>query len=114
MRYLLIAALFVAGCAKKQAPEGILSKAEMVKVLCEIYITEDKVQRLGVRVDSSAQVFSVMKDKISHRTGIPDSVFHRSLQYYVERPKDMEVIYTALVDSLNLREQRSSVGNESQ
>ena len=35
-----------------------------------------------------------------------DSVFKKSFDYYMDRPKEMELIYTALVDSLSLMEQR--------
>jgi hypothetical protein len=99
-------------CNKKRPPEGILSKKDMVNVLKEIYIAEDKVQRMGVRFDSANRVMVLMTDKIAARTGVSDSVFRNSMRYYMDRPKEMEAIYTVLVDSLNLMEQRSSFGNE--
>jgi hypothetical protein len=40
-----------------------------------------------------------------------DSVFRKSLDYYMARPRTLEHIYTALIDSLNLREQRISTGD---
>jgi len=33
-------------------------------------------------------------------------VFRKSMDYYMDHPMEMELIYTSLVDSLNLREQR--------
>ena len=101
--------LLLLACETKQKPKGILSHHDMVKVLREIYIAEDKVNRIGVQVDSSARIFEIMKEKIAAKTGIPDSTFRRSMQYYVNKPKELELIYTALVDSLNLQEQRLSV-----
>jgi hypothetical protein len=106
--------LVVFSCSRPKAPEGVLSQKEMVQVLTEIYLTEDKIQRMGIRVDSANKVFKVMRGKIEERTGIPDSVFRASLRYYMERPREMEKIYTILVDSLNLKEQRSSFGAEEQ
>lgn len=104
---LLVLIVVVISCKRTSGPEGILSKADMVRVMLEIYVAEDKVQRLSLTTDSSQKVFSFMKARIESRTGIPDSVFRQSLEYYRHRPKDMESIYTALVDSLSLREQRS-------
>jgi hypothetical protein len=99
--------LYIASCEQKRT-EGILSHKEMVQVLTEIYIAEDKINRLSLEPDSSRQIFAQMKSKIETKTGIPDSVLKRSLDYYMEHPVEMERIYTALVDSLNLKEQRTS------
>lgn len=89
-----------------------MTKKEMVKVLMEVYLAEDKVSRLSLKPDSSKKVFAVFKDKVFDKVAVKDSLFDASFDYYMNRPKDMETIYTALVDSLNLREQRSSFSKE--
>jgi len=94
-------------CHRSARPEGILSHAEMVKTLTEIYVVEEKVNRLGLIRDSSEKVFDSLRTRIFRNMPYPDSVFKKSLDYYTDRPKEMEVIYTALVDSLQLREQRA-------
>ena len=78
----------------------------MVAVMSELYITEQKVSSMGLRRDSLEQIADVMKDKIFAKVGITDSVFRKSMDYYMDHPMEMELIYTSLVDSLNLREQR--------
>ena len=105
----LVLLLLLLACEKKRRPEGILGHQDMVKVLREIYIAEDKVNRMGVQVDSSARIIEIMKEKIAEKTGIPDSTFRKSMRYYINKPKELELIYSALVDSLNLQEQRLSV-----
>jgi hypothetical protein len=94
-------------CKKKQVPEGILTRDKMVAVMSELYVTEQKISTLGVKRDSLSQMFDVMKEKVFAAQGITDSVFRKSMDYYMDRPLEMETIYTSLVDSLNLREQRS-------
>ena len=79
----------------------------MVKVLAEIYITEQKVSELSLGLDSSALVFDMLDDKVFESIGTTDSVFRKSVNYYIDHPKDMERIYSILVDSLQLREQRT-------
>jgi hypothetical protein len=108
--YLTILAGMVVFGSCEEKKEAVLSEKEMVQVLTEIYIAEDKVNRMSLDPDSSKKVFDIMMVKISHKTGVSDSVFKKSLEYYSSRPKEMEKIYTALVDSLNLKEQRSSAG----
>jgi hypothetical protein len=107
---LIAIVLSLAGCKKSNTvPHGILTKDQMVKVLSEIYIAEEKVNKLSLQADSSQAVFEIFKGKVFDKTGTPDSVFNRSFEYYMDNPKELELIYTALVDSLQLREQRAPV-----
>ena len=94
-------------CQKKETtPEGILSNDQMVNVLSELYVIEQKISTLGVKRDSLNQIFDEMKSRVFEKTGVTDSVFRRSLNYYMDHPQTLEVVYTSLIDSLNLREQR--------
>jgi hypothetical protein len=110
VRMLIFSAMIGLQSCEEKKETGILSEKEMVRILTEIYITEDKVNRLALGPDTSRQIFQKMKGKIELKTGVPDSVFMRSLEYYSRRPEQMENIYTALVDSLNLKEQRVPAG----
>jgi hypothetical protein len=80
----------------------------MVEVMTELYISEQKFSTLGITRDSMRQVFGMMEGRIFENLNTTDSVFRQSLDYYMNRPATLEMIYTALVDSLNLREQRLS------
>lgn len=80
----------------------------------ELYIAEEKVNHLALSRDSARQVFDVMGTKVFESAAISDSVFRESFDYYMERPREMELIYTALVDTLQLREQRAPFSLEHQ
>jgi hypothetical protein len=99
--------ILLQSCEEKKQ-EKVLSRDEMVKVLTEIYVIEDKINRLTLERDSSEKIFEMMFQKISDKTGYPDTLIKKSLTYYRERPAEMQKIYTALVDSLSLREQRAA------
>jgi hypothetical protein len=101
------AALVTLNSCEQKKEQNVLSHQEMVRVMSEIYLVEDKVNRLSLDPDSSRKVFEVMKEKALQKTEISDSVLQRSLNYYMEHPIEMEKIYTTLVDSLNLKEQRT-------
>lgn len=96
----------VISCGEK-APEDILSRAEMVQIMEELYIAEEKVNQLGVSRDSSVRVATLMGQKVFENAAVTDTVFRKSFDYYMEHPREMELIYTALVDTLQLREQRA-------
>ncbi len=105
-RILPLLIFFISCKEQPRTPPGILSKEEMVNVLSEVYITEEKISRLSLEFDSAQEVFYLMRDDIARKTGIPDSTFQRSLRYYGDRPVQIQEIYAALIDSLQLREQR--------
>ncbi len=97
----------VFACSKKErVPDGILNKEQMVNMLSELYVVEQKISVLGIKRDSLTQIFDVMKDSVFIKAGTTDSVFRQSLNYYMDRPEVFEGLYTALIDSLNLREQQ--------
>jgi hypothetical protein len=93
-------------CGESDRDKNILTKAQMVKAMTEIYLAEQKINRLGVPRDSAEHEFERFKQLVFEKIDVKDSVFKRSFNYYMDRPKDMEFIFTALVDSLSLMEQR--------
>jgi Domain of unknown function (DUF4296) len=95
-------------CTDAQKPANLLSEEEMTRVMMEVYTYEEKINRLNLRRDSAEKIFLLAEPIIFQKIGVPDSVFKRSYDYYIEHPKQLESIYTALVDSLNLREQKLS------
>ena len=99
--------IFALSCSdKRQVPEGILTHNQMVEVMAELYITEQKVSTMGLKRDSLEQIADVMKELVFAKFAVTDTVFRKSMDYYMDHPQDMELIYTSLVDSLNLRQQR--------
>lgn len=103
----LVSLLLLGACRKStSAPTGILSKEDMVKILSDVLVTEEKINRLSLPVDSSKAVFRGLEVKMFEKAGVSDTVFRKSFDYYMDRPREMEEIYTALVDTLQLREQR--------
>lgn len=104
----LLAIVTSCGDGDKEA-QPVLSHAEMVKTLTEIYISEQKINRLGLPRDSAEREFERFKKIMFNKLGVSDSVFKRSFDYYMDRPREMEQIYSALVDSLSLKEQRLDI-----
>jgi hypothetical protein len=104
-------ALLMAWClacsTPERKPDGLLSPEEMRVILRDIYIVEDKITRMQVGVDSSAQMMYVFKEMVLEKHKVSDSIFTASYDYYVDHPKELELIYSSLVDSLQLEEERS-------
>jgi hypothetical protein len=106
---LFFALLFYSGCWKDKKSAQVLSKEQMVNALAKIYICEQKIYKLALGSDSSQEVFTKLKGRVFKEIGTSDSVFRKSYDYYMDRPQDLEQIYSALVDTLNLYEQRGNI-----
>ena len=102
--------LVALSCGKGSTPEGILSKAEMSSLLVELYIAESRITLSRIPRDSAYRVMKPYEDSLLWRRGLTDSTVRKSYAYYLERPKVMEQILDAVIDTLSLREQRA--GNQ--
>lgn len=100
--------LVVSACGKSERPEGILTEKQMVNVMTELYVAEEKASRLSIPYDSTRKLFPMFSAKAFEKAGVSDSVFRKSLDYYMREPEKLENIYTILVDSLNLKAQRAN------
>jgi hypothetical protein len=109
LTFVALLTLLQACGSKNETPAGILSQEQMVSVLRNIYISEEKVNRLTLPRDSALVLFGRMEDKVFETTGVTDSAFEKSLNYYFEHPEDLQKIYAAVVDSLQLQEQRTPI-----
>jgi hypothetical protein len=102
----MIVLLCVSCIESDKSDKTVLTPPQMVEILKEIYLAESKINQRGLARDSSEREFARFKEVIFEKVNVSDSVFKRSFDYYMDRPKEMEMIYTALVDSLSLMEQR--------
>jgi hypothetical protein len=94
-------------CQKEERPSEILTPEQMVESLSELYVMEAKVSNIPANRDSTLKIAAYLEARAFDKLGITDSVFKKSYNYYLDRPKELEEIYTILIDSLNLREQRA-------
>ena len=101
--------LVLAACSEAKRPESILSENEMITLLAEIYELEERVGGLELPRDSAIKIFPHYKKELFLKKNISDSVFLRSMDYYMEHPDRMERIYTAVIDSLNLKAEGAAV-----
>lgn len=108
--FLILLIAFAACKEDKNRSEDILSKEQMVSVLTDIHIAEAQVGMKNLPLDSSKKVFTSFENEILKKYKIDSAVFKRSYQYYLkENLKEMDVIYSAVVDSLSMREVRKKL-----
>ncbi len=96
----------LAGCISqtKPVPPGILPKEKMVEYLIDLQITESKITYLNLPQDTVRKFYSRIQKELLQKHHISDSAYYKSLSYYLYDVNGMEDIYSAVVDSLSLRE----------
>lgn len=102
---LSICFILLIGC-KDERPEGILDKGTMTNIIIDVYIGEGKVSALNVKRDSSLIVYEAYEKLIYEKYAIDKDTYKKSLSYYYNNPAQLDEIYEAVMDSLNVREQK--------
>lgn len=104
-KYLIYILLLInLACGGNSLPQGILNEDEFVEVLIDIHLAEGLVSTLPINFDSAKTLYPYLEKVVFENHGIPDSVFIKSLEYYLLDPIKMERIYSRTVDSLNVQE----------
>nr|WP_262908731.1 DUF4296 domain-containing protein [Hymenobacter translucens] len=87
-----------------QAPDQLLTKERMVQLLIQVHLNEARVEASRLSADSSRALYNKLHQELLWNKEVTDSVFRASYHYYAVHGKDLEEIYTTVVDSLAMRE----------
>ena len=96
--------LMVIGCSTETVPTDIMDEPQMVEFLMDLHLSEAAVQDLRLKPDSANVVFATVEKYLYKKHKITDSLFYNSYNYYLDHPVILEEIYSAVIDSLTLRE----------
>lgn len=96
----------VVSCKQDIRPPDVLAPNEFANVLTEIYLAEARLTGKTLLRDSALQLFIPYEQHLFQQFHYSDSVIHKTYQYYFDRPEQLEKIYAAIIDTLNLREQK--------
>jgi hypothetical protein len=99
-----ISLLLLVSCAKNKTPEGILDEDKMVELLVDIHMAEGLVSTFPIHYDSSKVLYPLFEKEIFEKHQVPDSVFRKSLEYYMRDARIMDRLYARTIDSLHVIE----------
>jgi len=102
--FLSIIILVAVSCASNTGPEIIMAEEDMINYLIDLHIAEAGVQNLRLKGDSAKIVFAAREKQMLLEHQISDSVFINSYNYYLNHPVQLERIYSAVVDSISLKQ----------
>jgi hypothetical protein len=102
---IIFIALSIFACQEDKLKNDILPPATMSNILIDIHIAEAKVNHIGIgNRDSSSATYVAMENQILKKHKVAKKKYIKSFRYYNSRPKEMDEIYTAVIDSLNVRQ----------
>ncbi|MCH7410301.1 DUF4296 domain-containing protein [Belliella sp. DSM 111904] len=96
-------------CSRDSKPEGVLDQAKMIAVLIDIHLSEGYVSTLPINYDSSRTLYPMFEHDVFEKHNVIDTVFHKSLEYYISKPKLIDKIYESIIDSLNVIEKEGLI-----
>jgi hypothetical protein len=76
----------------------------MIDFLIDLHIIEAKLSLSHIPNDSVKLFFDEVEDSLYRKHQITDSIYKKSYQFYLENIDLMEEIYSAVVDSMSVRE----------
>ncbi len=93
--------VIVCACTAKEAPEDLIGRKKMTKVLTEVHLLEAKITQLTISPKDSIQsVYDHFEKLLFEDLEITQEQYDRSFNYYVDNPAELEKVYNAVVDSL--------------
>lgn len=103
----MLSILFFATACQDKRPADVLSKQEYAEYLVNIYVAEAKINTLAITPDSAMHLFQPFEASLLQKYSTSDSVIQKTYEYYLGHPEELELVFTAVIDTLNLLEQKS-------
>jgi hypothetical protein len=91
---------------KDSKPALVLPREKLTALIIEMYLAEAKMDATSFSRDSTIKFFIPQEKKLLQKLGITDSTLKITYDYYLQHPKEFEEVYDAVIDSLNLQEQK--------
>lgn len=106
--YMLIVLALAGGCRTEKTPPGVLNKKDYAQYLVNVYVAEAKLNTLAITPDSAMKIFQPFQQSLVKDFNTSDSVIQKTYQYYLAHPDQLEQVYTTVIDTLSLMEQRAN------
>ena len=110
-RVLVLAPLFLAlpACQRPEEPPqpaDLMPREHMAQMLADLHQLEAQVESSRLSPDSARALFLAQQKSLLWKHEVTDSAFQRSYRYYGIHGKDLNEIYTGVIDTLGKREAR--------
>lgn len=85
-------------------PQPLMPREQLVSLLADLHTLEARVEAAGLSPDSARALYLSQQKNILWRREVSDSLFQQSYRYYASHNKDLDEIYSLVVDTLAMRQ----------
>lgn len=104
----LLSIIFLGGCVKpKSTPPDLIGKAKMSEILVNIHVTEANIEQEQIQLDSAKAIYYSAHKDILAEYNVSEEQFKTSFLYYLGEVKQMDEIYTLVLDKLSVMEAKN-------
>ena len=89
-------------------PAHVMSRDALTALLIDMYLAESRINLQSLPGDTAYKYFIPFEDSVFKQRALRDSLLRSTYQYYLSHPEELEQVYAAVVDSLNLRLQKAA------
>lgn len=89
-------------------PAKLLPRDQLVSLLVDLHVLEARVEASRLPTDSAHVLYRQQVKDVYWRHDTDEETFKQSINYYASHGKDLENIYTIVVDSIAMRQFRVS------
>ena len=110
---LALAPVLLSQCERPEEqvpPAKLLPQAQMVSLLVDLHVTEARVEASRLPHDSARVLYREQAKSVYWRHNTDEQAFRESMRYYATHGKDLEEIYTTVVDSIQARQNGGTPG----
>lgn len=83
-------------------PDDLIPKDRMILVMTEMVKLETHIKDTYTRVDRFYNVMNASGDSLLKGMGVTPEAFDSSMKYYASHQKEMEEIYSEVLENLNI------------
>ena len=81
-----------------------MPRPQLVSLLADLHTLEARVEAAGLTPDSARALYLQQQKAILWRREVSDSLFQQSYRYYASHGKDLDEIYSVVIDTLAMRQ----------
>ena len=98
---ILLCLLFACAKQKENIPQDILSEKEFVVVLKDIHLAKAKFElQKNKDIERGKNELANSYTLIYKKNNVSEDTFKKTLDYYAQNPKKLEIIYTDVLEQL--------------
>ncbi len=90
-------------------PENFINKNDMINILIDLHIAEAKVSVINLQMEEARKNYAIERKIIFKKYKTSQMAFDSSFKYYSLNVKELDLIYTNVIDSLNLMQSLNKI-----